>query len=262
MFPKEMELEPPLDGSPITVEVPHDSPAAFTYFYSYIFFHDVKFPPIDNYDCHLPELQQQREQHVYEVCQTWVLGDKYSIPGLQNCAMFRLCQMLRLAFPDGGNCMTLDAMKYCYENTEPGAKLRKLVADYIIRIENRGHPTEVDLLTELSTYRGFTRDIFESQQCWNSGGSRSPTKDLRMRFLTPYRYAARYQVDVENSEDIPTTSRALWRPLLLTFRCHHCGDDGELRDFRNGVVRLCDACVDDYVYFFGDVSLALADLKS
>ena len=94
MLLSEMKLETPQDGSTITVELPDDSSVAFIYLYFYYFFDDVKFPPFKTSDCDTPGLQRQIEQQAYELCQTWVLGDKYRIPGLQNCAMFRLCRLL------------------------------------------------------------------------------------------------------------------------------------------------------------------------
>lgn len=248
VFPKDMNLSTSSDGEPITINLPDESPSAFTSFYSYIFFHDVKFPPLKESDPEVPEIQQQREKYVHELCQTWVLGDKYSIPGLQNCAIFRLCRLLRSAYTEGGNCISLETMKYCYENTEPGAKLRTLVADQIIRIENRGYDTGIDLLAALSAYIGFTRDVIHAQQSWDSGGSKSPTYDLRMKFLEPYRYASRYEVDVENRDEIPATSRAVWRPSLLTFRCHYCGVDGDMEVRMNGALKLCDSCSEVYYH--------------
>ena len=239
MFPKEMQFSPPSHSDSISIELPDESPTAFTYFYSYIFFNDVRFPTIPEFDSEAPDTLRQREQMIHELCQTWVLGDKYSIPGLQNCAVYRICEMIGISYTKGGNCMTLDTLKYCYENTEPGAKLRTLVADHIIRIENRGHQRDDDLLAALSVFSGFTRDVLESQQSWN-------TSEIHMKYLAPYRYASRYQVDVDNHERIPAESRAVWRPTLLTYRCHYCGIGGdEIRILRSGRLRLCDSCVED-----------------
>ena len=229
LFPQDMELKASSDGSVEPISLPDESPIVFSYFFYYIYYFDVRFPDIPEFKPDDTDVQTQREQYVSELCQTWVFGDKYSIPGLQNCAMYKLCEILGARYSEGGNCLTLDCMRYCYENTEPGAKLRHIVADHVIRIENRGHATEEDLLSILSVYRGFARDVLEAQQEWDSIKNEVVYREcFRPKYLKAYKYAARYEVEVEvtDAARIPATSRAVWSASLLKVRCRSCGSDG------------------------------------
>lgn len=77
-----------------SIRLDKESPIAFTYFHYYLYHQDVTFGEAPVFDEGRPETQKKREQFVTELCDTWIFGDKYGIPGLQNCAMFKLIEVL------------------------------------------------------------------------------------------------------------------------------------------------------------------------
>ena len=123
-----------------------DSPVAFTYFHYYVYHKDVKFPVVTNH--------HELENYVRELCETWVFGDKYDIPGLQNCVSYELCKVLsnnhdhlrNIRFHESDesflakDCFKIHTMRYCYEHTTSGAALRNLVVDHLAFLTLRLEP--------------------------------------------------------------------------------------------------------------------------
>lgn len=161
MFPKDM-LDHHLANTPNeAIELPDESPEVFTFFHYYLYHYDVTFPDepcvANEADASDENVKAATEQYVDILCQTWVFGDKYLVPGLQNCAMYKLCEMLSGSIADYADCMSLETMKYCYSHTTPGAKLRNLVADHLVRLllERHSRSSKHDLIEDLSGYQGF-----------------------------------------------------------------------------------------------------------
>ena len=208
------------------IALPDESPIAFGYYHYYIYHQDVAFPDIPSCDPEQPERKAKAAQYVHELCQTWIFGDKYNLPGLQNCAMFRLCEVLRddlAPMLNREGVMSADTMKYCYSNTELGAKLRSLVADYVVQIQEHSDRqlesgTTPDLLNILSAYQGFTKDIYGALRAWYQDKARVP------RYFKLMKHIKRYQVDVEDKSRVPKPSRAVWG-RAQRFHCEHCGSD-------------------------------------
>ena len=139
-----------------------DSLVAFKYFQKYVRRRDVNFPtapsPFEVEGDRKISSREKYDRFVDELYQTWILGDKYGIPGLQNCAIYNHCDVLR----QSNVGMSFDTMRMCYESTEPGAKLLNIIVDEVIRAQesNRLRCPEWDIIDALSAYHGFAANLY------------------------------------------------------------------------------------------------------
>lgn len=239
------------EGETQVIKLPDDFPQAFGYFYYYIYHKDVAFTET-------PEDDGKRRRHVHELCETWVFGDKYGIPGLQNCAMMRLCQVLSGDRANDSTSMTLDTMRLCYERTVADSPLRKIVSEYIVFTVEYGQGRISDY-GSLANEQGFLEDVYESKGAFDEhhGTSSWP------RYRRPYKNHDLYEVKVsyEDMASIPYASRAYWRTGQPVIACDHCGKGGAEQCCNEGpplgfsssgcaccggdVVRLCHGCQRD-----------------
>ena len=80
----------------------------------------------------------------------WCLGDKYDITEFQDLAMLELIKVLN------GVETTLDIVKIAFDNSAPGSKLRKLMAEetvYLLKLSGKWHHERID---KLDGVVGFT----------------------------------------------------------------------------------------------------------
>ena len=101
----------------------------------------------------------------------WVLTDKYDIRGHQDDLMLELLDALQY-------CRTiLGIIKEAFENTPPGSKLRKLMAEETVRLIKSCEGWKYENLDELDGVVGFTAAVVQAMATYddkepNLGASR------------------------------------------------------------------------------------------
>ncbi|KAK5119787.1 hypothetical protein LTR85_007363 [Meristemomyces frigidus] len=88
-FAKALEPSHFKEGGTNSITLADDLTHAFTAFHYYLFHKDLTFPDPPKAAGDGGQ-SGSRQRYVQKLCEIWVFGDKYGIPGMQNCAMFKL----------------------------------------------------------------------------------------------------------------------------------------------------------------------------
>lgn len=169
------------EGATSHIELPEDSPHAFEAFQYYLYHDDLAFENVGDNE---PLAIQQLEL----CCLVWVFGDKYAIPGLQNAAMLRACELLvkhDTTFP-------VDIMTKCYSSTTKGSPLRKLVADCVVQA-TQDSGADVACYERLASYGGFLEDVLSAQNAYHTGEKQW----VFPRYLKPFKFTDIFFVAAE-----------------------------------------------------------------
>lgn len=233
-FAKALEPDRFQEGKTNSINLAHDPPNAFTDFFYYIFHKDLQRSGLPNYLVGSDEPEESRHRYTQQLCETWVFGDKYGVPGLQNCAMFELCRTLRCTSdsPLAVWHFSLDTMGYCLQHTLPGTGLHNLVVNNVLQV-TLDHSSSIDDFSALFAYDGFAQTLFKAQDEYHYYRSKesSPSFEDWPRHDMPLKYAEHFEVTMTEAEKekIPVHSHAVWRRAGSYLRCQHCGsNNGEL----------------------------------
>ena len=120
----------------------------------------------------LPSLSYLKDAHLKQsrLVHLWILGDKYNIPHIQDLAMLELLRSVQ------GDVTSLDIVKFAFENTLPGSKLRLVMAEEGVQaIELGGN--RYDRLEMFDGVPGFSAELMRamarhSDSILFSGGDR------------------------------------------------------------------------------------------
>ncbi|KAK4542970.1 hypothetical protein LTR36_005968 [Oleoguttula mirabilis] len=143
------------EGITGTVELPHDSSQVFAAFYYHLHHRVLAFTPLDT-------MSKPLELQLLECLNIWIFGDKYELPGLQNCASLRACEMMA-----EDTALSMPTMQACFERTARGSPIRCLLAEYIVKkVETDGdYIGEYD---DIAGIHGSLSELYEAQRFYHS----------------------------------------------------------------------------------------------
>ncbi|KAK5706224.1 hypothetical protein LTR97_001211 [Elasticomyces elasticus] len=191
------------------IMLPEDDPNTFTAVHYYIYHQTLSFPQ-------LPETDEDsaRSKQLAECIRIWIMGHKYCITGLQNCAMQRACALLK----EGGSLrMDNEVLKICFSSTAPGSPLRSLAMDHIVdQLEVCKQPINVFHTVFACSDGASVEELFDTQ------AERKRQDENFPRYNSPLRHKHEMYV-----KDAGNSGQADWNKniLLGTTRgsCEDCG---------------------------------------
>ena len=160
-----------LEGATNMLRLETHSAAAFKGLVYYLYNEDLAFHSGDS------KYRASLSQELRTCYQMWVLGDKYDLSGLSNCAKMRICQILKcLKFKDIKLEIPLDALALAFEETLTGSPLQKLSALYISERVHK-EKVKIDHFSSLGSLKVFAMELFKAQQMYYNhyeSGKRAP----------------------------------------------------------------------------------------
>ncbi|KAK5684659.1 hypothetical protein LTR17_027159 [Elasticomyces elasticus] len=200
-----------LEGNTGIITLPEDDPSIFVAVHYYIYNQTLSFAQI-------PEREEDctRAEQIAYCIRVWILGHKYCMTGLQNCAMQRACLLLKEK--EDEPLIDNITLKACFSFTAPGSPLRTLAIDYIVdRTSAKGVQTIGEFNDVFACSNGASvEELFDAQGDRNEEGSDFP------RYQSPLRHKCDMYV-----KDAGTSGLADWikNNILGTKRgsCEVCG---------------------------------------
>ncbi|KAK5739181.1 hypothetical protein LTR17_005482 [Elasticomyces elasticus] len=114
-----------LEGNTGIITLPEDDPGIFLAVHYYIYNQTLSFAQIPESDG-----DSTRAKQIAYCIRIWILGHKYCMTGLQNCAMQRACLLLKEK--EDESLIDNITLKACFSFTAPYSPLRTLAIDYIV----------------------------------------------------------------------------------------------------------------------------------
>lgn len=209
------------EGATNHIKLPDDSAEAFEAFIYYLYHDRLAFETVDceTVDCETAE--GVGEEQFELCCKTWIFGDKYNIPGMQNAALMRVCELLINVTLD----ISPQLMETCYSSTTKNAPLRKVIGDYIIWLVQE---KEVPMATyeSLALYSGFLEDIYDAQNAYHKNsdfefglqGKEFPRYDKPIK----YQHLFCLETAIDEKERVVHRENSDW-VVSGTTLCQECG---------------------------------------
>ena len=110
----------------------------------------------------LPDLDDVEDYHGEELLYTraWVLGDRYDIKEFQDLVMLELLRLLKTCE------FRFDIARVGFENTAPGSKLRKVMAEEIVTLVRNSGKWKNENFEKFDGVPGFTTAVFDAMNEW------------------------------------------------------------------------------------------------
>ena len=150
------------EGATNIVHLPEDCPRTFEAFQFFIFEQDLVFVDLN-------EKQTGLEEELDLCFKIWILGDKYLMPGLQNCVMQRICSILIWRHNESSETIDIprSTLALAFDRTQRKSALRTIAVDYILNCVLNGGKS-VEEFDDLSIFDGYACELFETQRLYNS----------------------------------------------------------------------------------------------
>ncbi|KAK4888049.1 hypothetical protein LTR27_013008 [Elasticomyces elasticus] len=200
-----------LEGKTGVITLPEDDPNIFVAVHYYIYNQTLSFAQIPG-----REEDSTRAEQIAYCIRVWILGHKYCMVGLQNCAMQRICLLLKEK--EDEPLIDNITLKACFSFTAPGSPLRTLAIDYIVdRTSAKGVQTIGEFNDVFACSDGASvEELFDAQGDRNEEDSDFP------RYQSPLRH--KYEMYVK---DAGTTAQADWiKDIILGTQRGSCEDCG------------------------------------
>ncbi|KAI5356778.1 putative BTB/POZ domain-containing protein [Septoria linicola] len=147
------------EGKTGVINLPDDTPGAFTSFFYYIHTERLAFPEVDVTGSNVSEELGQRLRNAMEA---WIFADKYKLPHMQDCAMSALCDFLSSA-THRVPTLKPEYLELSFTKTAEGSSLRMLVADYLVtRIDSNKNDIG-QVVSTLAILPGVMQALHEAQ---------------------------------------------------------------------------------------------------
>jgi hypothetical protein len=177
------------EGTKNVITLPKDDPQAFEIFVFYLCHKAVQFeriPDVDEFDdATTQEASAKWRLSDLQIClATWVFGEKYDLPHLQNLVLLQACNTLMLK--DSIRRLVklpVSVLDAHYGAVPPGSPPRIFIAEYIVDREEISKDT-IDDFETMTAHENFLDDISTARTRYHDDNSRIPI------FLQPTKHSS------------------------------------------------------------------------